>query len=110
MISHILPLVSSDISTKVGLEDPGDGEGYILKMVEAGEICAKIASPAGTVHFQEGTHTFSSATMTARLEADLHSTAQLTERVRALEARLMTNPVLIQKVRHCNSHWLYLLT
>lgn len=102
-MSHNLPLVSSDISTKVGLEDAEGGEGYILKMVEAGEICAKISSPAGTVHFQEDIHTLTSATMTARLEADLHSTTDLTERVRALEARLMTNPVLIQKVRHCSS-------
>lgn len=68
-------------------------------MVEAGEICAQITSPAGTVHFREDTHMFSSASMTSRLEADLQNTAELTERVRKLEARLMVNPAFIQKVR-----------
>lgn len=89
----------TDICNKVGLEDPDDAERYILHMVEAGEICAKIAFPAGTVHFQEDSHTFSSAAMTLRLEADLQSTAELTERVRSLEERLMTNPVFVQKAR-----------
>lgn len=89
----------TDISAKVGLADPTDAEGYILNMVEAGEICAQITSPAGTVHFQEDTHIFSSSSMTARLEADLQSTAELTERVRKLEARLMVNPAFVQKVR-----------
>lgn len=67
-------------------------------MVESGDIRAKIESPAGTVHFQEDMHVSSSATVTSRLEADLQTTADLTERVRKLEARLMTNPVFIQKV------------
>lgn len=88
-----------DISNKVGLENSNDAEGYILNMVEAGEICAKITSPASIVHFEEDTFLFSSANMTSRLEADLQSTAELTERVRNLEARLMTNPVFIQKAR-----------
>lgn len=87
----------TDISDKVGLAHPDDAQGYILSMVEAGEICAQIASPAGTVHFREDTNTLSSATMTARLEADLRSTAELTERVRKLEARLIVNPVFVQK-------------
>lgn len=91
-----LPL--RDISNKVGLEDPDDAEGHILNMVEAGEICAKITSPAGTVHFREDTHMHSSVPMTSRLESDLRDTAELTERVRKLEARLMTNPVFIQKM------------
>ncbi|CAM9302951.1 unnamed protein product [Scytosiphon promiscuus] len=91
-----LPL--SDISAKVGLSDPADAEGYILDMVEAGEICAQITAPAGTVHFQEDTHIFSSSSMTARLESDLESTAALTERVRKLEARLMVNPAFVQKM------------
>ncbi|CAM9752892.1 unnamed protein product [Ectocarpus sp. 12 AP-2014] len=91
-----LPL--SDISDKVGLAHADDAQGYILNMVEAGEICAQIAYPAGTVHFREDTNTLSSTTMTARLEADLRSTAELTERVRKLEARLIVNPVLIQKM------------
>ncbi|CAM9092589.1 unnamed protein product [Hapterophycus canaliculatus] len=91
-----LPL--SDISAKVGLADPDDAEGQILNMVEAGEICAQITSPAGTVHFQEDTHVFSSSSMTARLESDLQSTTELTERVRKLEARLMVNPAFVQKM------------
>eukprot|EP00904_Undaria_pinnatifida_P007183 jgi/Undpi1/3595/HiC_scaffold_16.g06967.m1 len=91
-----LPL--RDISNKVGLEDPAAAEGHILNMVEAGEISAKITSPAGTVHFREDTHMHSSAPMTSRLESDLLDTVQLTERVRKLEARLMTNPVFVQKM------------
>ncbi|CAN0416769.1 unnamed protein product [Ectocarpus sp. 8 AP-2014] len=91
-----LPL--SDISDKVGLAHADDAQGYILNMVEVGEICAQIAYPAGTVHFREDTNTLSSTTMTARLEADLRSTAELTERVRKLEARLIVNPVFIQKM------------
>lgn len=67
-------------------------------MVESGDIRAKIEAPAGTVHFLEDLHVSSSATVTSRLEADLQTTADLTERVRKLEARLMTNPVFIQKV------------
>eukprot|EP00752_Nemacystus_decipiens_P009384 g8387.t1 len=91
-----LPL--SDISDKVGLAHPDDAERHILNMVEAGEICAQITSPAGTVHFREDADMYSSVAMTSRLEADLQSTAELTERVRTLEARLMVNPVFIQKV------------
>lgn len=68
-------------------------------MVESGDICAKVDSPAGTVHFQEeDMHVSSSATVASRLEADLQTTADLTERVRKLEARLMINAVFIQKV------------
>lgn len=93
-----ITLSLKDISNKVGLEHPDDTEGYILQMIEAGEICAKITSPAGTVHFQEDSQTFSSAAMTPRLEADLQSTAELTERVRRLEAKLLTNPVFVQKM------------
>lgn len=78
---------------------PDDAEGHILNMVEAGEICAQITSPAGTVHFREDASMFSSVAMTSRLEADLQSTAELTERVRRLEARLTVNPAFIQKVR-----------
>ena len=88
----------TDISEKVGLAHPDEAEAHILKMVEAGEICAQITSPAGTVHFREDAHVFSSAAMTSRLETDLQSTAELTERVRKLEARLMVNPAFIQKV------------
>lgn len=90
----------ADISNKVGLEHPDDTERYILQMIEAGEISAKITSPTGTVHFQEDSQTSSktSAKMTPRLEADLQSTAELTERVRKLEAKLMTNPIFVQKV------------
>lgn len=100
-LSHHLFCVcrpGADISDKVGLAHADDAQGYILNMVEAGEICAQIAYPAGTVHFREETNTLSSTTMTARLEADLRSTAELTERVRKLEARLIVNPVFIQKV------------
>lgn len=82
----------------MGLAHPEDAEGHILNMVEAGEICAQITSPDGTVHFREDTHMFSSASMMSRLETDLQSTAELTERVRKLEARLMVNPTFIQKV------------
>lgn len=96
------PWSLADISNKVGLEDSDDAEGHILNMVEAGEICAKITSPAGTVHFREDTHMYSSVTMTSRLESDLRDTAELTERVRRLEARLMTNPIFIQKARLCS--------
>ena len=91
---------TTDISDKVGLEHPDDTERHILQMIEAGEICAKITSPAGTVHFQEDYQLFSSSKMTPRLEADLQSTAELTERVRKLEAKLLTNPVFVQKVRN----------
>lgn len=90
----------ADISNTVGLENPDNGEKYILQMVEGGEIRAKIESPAGTVRFQEDANVFSSAIMTSRLESDLRKTAELTERVRKLEARLMTNSVFLQKVRH----------
>lgn len=92
------PCPCADISDKVGLAHPDDAERHILNMVETGEICAQITSPAGTVHFREDTHMFSSIAMTSRLEADLQSTAELTERVRRLEARLMVNPTFIQKV------------
>lgn len=88
----------TDISSSVGLEDHDDGEGHILRMVEAGDIRAKIESPAGTVHFLEDRSMSSSSKMTSRLESDLQSTAELTERVRKLEARLLTNPVFVQKV------------
>lgn len=91
----------TDISDKVGLAHPEDAERHILNMVEAGEICAQITSPAGTVHFREDADMYSSAAMTSRLEADLQSTAELTERVRKLEGRLMVNPAFIQKVQYC---------
>ena len=96
------PWPLTDISNKVGLEDSDDAEGHMLNMVEAGEICAKITSPAGTVHFREDTYLHSSVPMTSRLESDLRDTAELTERVRRLEARLMTNPIFIQKARLCS--------
>lgn len=89
---------ATDISNKVGLEHPDDTEGYIMQMIEAGEISAKITCPTGTVHFQEDSQMSSPVTMTPRLEADLQSTAELTERVRKLEAKLMTNPIFVQKV------------
>ncbi|CBJ27166.1 conserved unknown protein [Ectocarpus siliculosus] len=91
-------VAGSEKFIQVGLAHADDAQGYILNMVEAGEICAQIAYPAGTVHFREDTNTLSSTTMTARLEADLRSTAELTERVRKLEARLIVNPVFIQKM------------
>lgn len=92
------PWPCTDICDKVGLAHPDDAERHILNMVEAGEICAQITSPAGTVHFREDAHMYSSAAMTSRLETDLQSTAELTERVRRLEAKLMVNPAFIQKV------------
>lgn len=101
LVSHHCFRARADISEKVGLAHPDEAEAYILKMVEAGEICAQITSPAGTVHFREDAHMSSSASVTSRLEADLQSTADLTERVRKLEARLMVNPAFIQKVCCC---------
>lgn len=98
MVRH-LHQSNTDISNKVGLGTPDDVEGHVLDMVEAGDICAKITSPCGTVHFQEDADMFSSSMMTRRLESDLKSTGELTEKVRVLEARLMTNPVFVQKVR-----------
>lgn len=91
--------IPADISNTVGLEGRDDGEGHILRMVEAGEIRARIESPAGTVHFLEEAEVSSPGMMTSRLECDLQNTAELTERVRKLEARLMTNSVFVQKVR-----------
>ena len=99
MWMDLRPCPCADISHKVGLAHPNEAEGHILNMVEAGEICAQITSPAGTVHFREDAEMYSSAAMTSRLEADLQSTAELTERVRRLEARLMVNRSFIQKVR-----------
>ncbi|CAM9126931.1 unnamed protein product [Sphacelaria rigidula] len=94
-----ITLSLKDIADKVGLEDPQGSEKYILQMVESGDIRAKVDSPAGTVHFQEeDMHVSSSATVASRLEADLQTTADLTERVRKLEARLMINAVFIQKM------------
>lgn len=88
----------------MGLEDNDNVEGQILRMVEAGDICAKIESPAGTVLFLEDMELSSSAAMTMRLGSDLQSTAELTERVRKLEARLLTNPIYVQKVSR-DSRW-----
>lgn len=91
-------MVPADISSKVGLEEAEDIEGFILQMLEAGDINARIESPTGTVQFREDVHGFSSASMTTRLETDLQTTVDLTERARKLEARLMTNAAFIQKV------------
>ncbi|CAM9342461.1 unnamed protein product, partial [Discosporangium mesarthrocarpum] len=93
-----ITLSLDDIATTVGLSNSRVAENYILRMVESGEICAKIEHPVGTVHFKEDHNEVTPDIMLARLEDNLSTTVQLTDRIRRLDMQISVSPQYIQKV------------
>eukprot|EP01125_Pyxidicula_operculata_P004172 TRINITY_DN1608_c0_g1_i1.p1 TRINITY_DN1608_c0_g1~~TRINITY_DN1608_c0_g1_i1.p1 ORF type:complete len:455 (+),score=102.21 TRINITY_DN1608_c0_g1_i1:283-1647(+) len=95
-----LTLSLQDISDQVGLtgERVQEAEKRIYKMIEQGEIYAKINQKDGMIQFYESPELFNTNKTLNYLDRQIHQTIDLTKKVTKIDEQISLNTKYLQKV------------
>ncbi|KAI8464947.1 MAG: hypothetical protein J3K34DRAFT_99745 [Monoraphidium minutum] len=93
-----LTLSLSDIAAHAGLAGPERAEAEILRMVESGQVHARIDEATGMVTFSEDPEAYTSAGTAATLDAAIARAVELSERVASLNEAVLLEGAYAAKV------------
>lgn len=92
-----LTLSLSDVAARVQLSGPVQAEGYILNMIEEGEIYAMINQKDGMVVFLDSPEKYASPETLCVLEQQMAACTKLHQYIQEMDEQIQVNPQYVKK-------------
>lgn len=99
-----LTLSLKDIAETIKLSSADEAEGYILRMIEAGEINATIDQRAGMVNFQEDFSALHGSAMGHQLEERIAKVMALSSKLQSVSDTMSCDKAYLSKMTHKERH------
>lgn len=93
-----LTLSLADVAARVQLQSAAQAEGYLVAMIQDGEIYAKINQKDGMVVFLETKEKYDSPAMMQKIESQILRCMELNKRLESMNDGLLTNPEYVSKI------------